>query len=269
MKSLWRYTVLVLATLIFVYPFLWMISVTLRPEEEIGGLGLWPKTWTLQNYATVFTKIPILRAFGNSLLVSLSVVVSVILFCSLVGYALSRLHFRGREAISNLVIFTMVLPFQLTLIPLYLLVVKLGWADTYLALIVPFMMSSFAILLFRQFFKSIPQDLIDAARIDGCSDLGIVFRIFWPLSIPAIITVGIISFMGIWNEVLWPLMVIHKQELMVMPQLVTLFALGGASEGQLGVQLAAATLLALPILIAYLFFQRYFIESLATTGLKE
>ena len=269
MKNFTRYAILAVATIIFIYPFLWMISATLKPEKEIGSLNLLSSHFTLDNYISVFAKIPILRAFGNSLFVAFCVVVSVLIFCSLVGYALSRLRFRGREALSNMIIFTMVLPFQLTLIPLYLLVVKLGWVDTFLAVIVPYMMSSFAIILFRQFFKSIPQDLIDAARIDGCSELGIIFRIFWPLSIPALITVGIIVFMGIWNEVLWPLMVIHKQDLMVMPQLVTLFTIGGASESRLGVQLAAATLLALPIIIAYLFFQRYFIESMATTGLKE
>ncbi len=269
MKKWLNYLVLLVSTVVFIYPFLWMISATLKPEKEIANLSLWPQHFTLQNYIAVFEKIPIVRAFGNSLIVAVSVVISVLIFCSWVGYALSRLRFRGRDALSNLIIFTMVLPFQLTLIPMYLLIVKLGWADTYLAVIAPYMMSSFAIILFRQFFKSIPQDLIDAARIDGCSEFRIIFQIFWPLSVPALITVGIIVFMGIWNEVLWPLMVIHKQKLMVMPQLVALFTIGGASENRLGVQLAAATLLALPILLAYLFFQRYFIESMATTGLKE
>ncbi len=269
MKSVIRYIILGLAAIIFIYPFFWMISATLKPEAEIGQLALIPSEITLQSYAKVFEKIPIIRAFGNSLLVATCVVSSVLLFGSMMGYALSRLKFRGRDALFNLILFTMVLPFQLTMIPLYLLIVKLGWVDTYLAVIVPYMISTFSIILFRQFFKSIPQDLIDAARIDGCSEMGILFRIFWPLSVPTLITVGIITFMGIWNEVLWPLLVIREQDLMVMPQLVTLFALGGAAESQLGVQLAAATLLALPLLIAYIFFQRYFIESMATTGLKE
>lgn len=268
MKAL-RYFALAIAALVFIYPFFWMIMATLKPEAEIGQLALIPSEFTLQSYAKVFEKIPIIRAFANSLLVAICVVASVLLFGSMTGYALSRLQFRGRDALFNLILFTMVLPFQLTMIPLYLLIVKLGWVDTYLAIIVPFMISNFAIILFRQFFKSVPEDLIDAARIDGCSELGILFRIFWPLSVPTLITVGIITFMGIWNEVLWPLLVIRQQDLMVMPQLVTLFALGGAAESQLGVQLAAATLLALPLLVAYLFFQRYFIESMATTGLKE
>ncbi len=116
---------------------------------------------------------------------------------------------------------------------------------------------------------SIPQDLIDAARIDGCNELQILFRVLWPNSVPALVTVGIITFMTAWNEVLWPLIVIRNEKLMTMPQLVTLFVVGGRAEAQLGVKLAAATLLALPIILAYAFFQRYFIQSMASTGLKE
>jgi ABC-type glycerol-3-phosphate transport system permease component len=130
-------------------------------------------------------------------------------------------------------------------------------------------MNALSIIMFRQYFKSIPQDLIDAARIDGCTELGIIFRILWPNAIPALVTVGIITFMASWNEVLWPLIVIRNEELMTMPQLVTLFAVGGRAESQLGVKLASATVLALPIVLAYLFFQKYFIQSMASTGIKE
>ena len=130
------------------------------------------------------------------------------------------------------------------------------------------MVSALAIIMFRQYFQNIPQDIIDAARIDGCGELRIIFQIIWPISLPTLVTVGIITFMTIWNEVLWPLIVIRERSLMTMPQLVTIFAVGGASESQLGVQLAAATLLALPVIIAYAFFQKYFIESVATSGLK-
>lgn len=246
-----------------------MLVATLRPENEIGQLSLLPSKLTLASYGQLLRKIPLLRAFANSLFVSFSVVMSVLVFASMAGFALSRLQFRGRELIFMLVILTMILPFQLTLIPLYILIVKLGWVDTYLALIVPYGITAFSVLLFRQAFKSIPQDVIDSARMDGASEFQILFRIFWPLSVPALITVSIITFMGIWNEVLWPIIVVRKTDLMVMPQLVALFVIGGAAESQLGVQLAAAALLALPIVIAYAFFQRYFIQSMASTGLKE
>ena len=133
------------------------------------------------------------------------------------GYALARLNFRGRHVIFAIMLFTMTLPFQITLIPQYILMVKFHWTETYLALIVPYFVNAFAIILFRQHFLTIPQDLVDAARIDGCSEAYILFRIFWPLSVPTLITVGIITFMTSWNEVLWPLIVIHERDMMTMP----------------------------------------------------
>lgn len=252
----------------FAYPFLWMISATLKPEIEIGEIGLWSSNFSLRSYKDVISKIPIGRALLNSLFVSSSVTFFVIIFGSIVGYALSRLRFFGRDFIFGIILFTMVIPFQITLIPMYILMVKFGWVDTYLSLIVPGMISTFGILLFRQFFRDIPQALVDAAKIDGCNDFQILFRIIWPLSKPVIITVGILSFMGSWNDVLWPLIVIRVQKLMTMPQLVTIFKIGGQAESQLGAQLAAATLLAIPIILVYAFFQRYFIESMSTSGLK-
>jgi ABC-type glycerol-3-phosphate transport system permease component len=186
----------------------------------------------------------------------------------MVGYALARLRFIGSRALYLLILFTMMIPFQIVLIPQYILMVKLGLTDTYVSLFAPTMMSAFSIILFRQFFLSIPQGLIDAARIDGATELTILFRLIWPLSRPVIVTVAILTFMTNWNEVLWPLLVVRERSLMTMPQIVTLFTIGGASEAHLGSLLAAATLLALPVIVAYAFFQRYFIESMASTGIK-
>lgn len=228
-----------------------------------------PSRLTLTHYEEVFEKIPIFRAFFNSLLVASSVTAGVLVFGSMVGYALSRLRFKGRNTVFIVIIFTMTLPFQITLIPLYVLMVKFHWVNTYWALIVPYIVSGFSIILFRQYFKTIPQDLIDAARIDGCNDFWILFRVIWPLSVPALITAGILTFMTTWNEVLWPLIVIRDRAFMTMPQLVAIFHIGGQAEARLGVKLAAAMLLALPIILAYSFFQKYFIESMASSGLKE
>ncbi len=263
-----KYLILLVGALVFAYPFLWMIASSLKPEIEIGRVGLWSDNYSLRSYELVFTKIPILRAFLNSLIVSLSATVSVVVFGSMVGYALARLRFLGNRLLFVLILFTMMIPFQITLIPQYILMVKLGWTDSYLGLIAPTTMSALSIVLFRQFFLAIPQALIDAARIDGCSDFAILFKIIWPLSKPVIITVALLTFMASWNEVLWPLIIVRERTLMTMPQIVTIFSMGGEAESQLGAILAAATLLALPVIIAYSFFQRYFIESMATTGLK-
>jgi ABC-type glycerol-3-phosphate transport system permease component len=193
----------------------------------------------------------------------------VLVFGSMVGYALAKHRFRGRNFLFYVIIFTMTLPFQITLIPNYILMVEFGWVNTFAALIIPAMLNAFAILLFRQHFMTIPQDLIDAAKIDGCNELRILFQVLWPISIPTLVTVGILTFMGSWNDVLWPIIVIRDENLMTMPQLVTLFSVGGRSMGQLSVKLASATMLALPIIITYLIFQKYFIQSMASSGLKE
>ena len=242
---------------------------SIAPENEIGNLTLLPKSLTLSSYSQMLDKIPISGAFINSLIVASSITIGVLIFGSMIGYALSKLVFKGRDLIFYIIIFTMTLPFQITLIPQYIIMVKFGWIDTYLALIVPYLINALSIIMFRQYFKSIPDSLIDAARIDGCNELQIIFRILWPNSMPAIITIGIITFMASWNEVLWPLIVIRDESLMTMPQLVTLFAVGGRAESQLGVKLASAVMLALPIVVAYLFFQKYFIQSMASTGIKE
>lgn len=256
------------AALSFLYPFYWMILASLTPEAQIGQLTLWPKDLTTGNYAQMFDKIPIWRSLFNSTVVAGLSTFGVLVFGSMTGYALAKLQFKGRELLFFIIIFTMTLPFQITLIPNYILMVEFRLVDTLSALVLPALNNAFAILMFRQAFKSIPDDLIHAARVDGCGELRIIFQILWPNIIPTLITVAIITFMNSWNDVLWPLIVIRNEQLMTMPQLVTLFAVGGRAEAQLGVKLAAAVLLALPIIVAYSIFQKYFIQSMASSGLK-
>jgi multiple sugar transport system permease protein len=252
----------------FLYPFFWMIMASLTPEKEIGMLTFFPDSITFTNYISMFSKIPIGRSLLNSMFVSSVVTFGVIMIGAMVGYALAKTKFTGRNFLFYLIIFTMTLPFQITLIPNYITIVKLGWVDQYTALIIPFLVNNFAILLFRQAFMSIPQALIDAARIDGCSEIRIIFQVLFPSIIPTIVTVGILTFMTTWNEVLWPLIVVRDEMVMTMPQLVTLFSVGGRADAQLGVKLASAVVLALPIMIAYSFFQKYFIQSMASSGIK-
>lgn len=269
MKRIIIYSILVLAAAIFLYPFIWMISASLSSEDGIRNLVLFPIDFTLDNYTSVFESIPIFSALFNSLIVACLVTLGVLVFGSLTGYALAKHRFKGRNVIFYLIIFTMTLPFQITLIPNYILMVKFHWVNTFAALIVPALMNAFAIILFRQHFMTIPNDLIDAAKMDGCSEMRILFQILWPNSIPTLITVGIITFMTSWNDVLWPIIVIRDEQLMTLPQLVTLYTVGGRSLAQMGLKLASATFLALPILTAYIIFQKYFIESMASSGLKE
>ena len=269
MKKIVFYLLLSLFAFAFLYPFLWMVSASLSEERSITNVTLWPVAFTLDHYIKLFQSIPISGAFLNSIFVATLVTFGVLVFSSMAGYALARHRFKGRNLLFYFLLFTLTLPFQLTLIPNYILMVQFGWTTSFAALIVPGLLNAFAILLFRQHFLSIPQDLIDAARIDGCNELRILFQVLWPVSVPTLITVGIITFMTTWNDVLWPIIVIREEKLMTMPQLVTLFAVGGRSMGQIGMKLASATLLAMPIIIAYLIFQKHFIQSMAASGQKE
>jgi multiple sugar transport system permease protein len=266
---LFMYGALLMAAITFLYPFIWMIGAAFSPESEIGKMTVWPSHSGWQNFRLMIKKIPIGRSLANSLVVAAFCTTLVMITGSTVGYALARMKFKGRQLIFYVIVFTMSLPFQITLIPNYITMVNLHLVDTFLALIIPFAVSAFAILMFRQAFQGLPQALIDAARLDGCNELGIIFRVLWPNIKPTLVTVAILTFIGSWNEVLWPLIVIRNEQLMTMPQLVTLFAVGGRADGQLGVKIAAAVLLALPVMIAFLFFQKHFIQSMVSTGLKD
>lgn len=263
------YAALTLAALSFIYPFIWMLGGAFAPSHEIGKMTLWPAHPTWGNFKSMFEKIPIGRSLINSLLVAVFTTSLVLVTGSTVGYALAKMRFKGRQFVFYVIVFTMSLPFQITLIPNYITMINLRLVDNYFALVIPFAVSAFAILMFRQAFQGLPQALIDAARLDGCSELGIIFRVLWPNIKPTIVTIAILTFIGSWNEVLWPLIVIRDEKLMTMPQLVTLFSVGGRADSQLGVKIAAALLLALPVMVAFLFFQKHFIQSMASTGLKD
>ena len=270
MKPLRRialYAALGAASITFIYPFLWMAATTLKPPLEIGTLSLVPAHPTLDNYRTMWARAPFGRALLNSVLVAAAITAAVLVLGSMAAYAMARLHFRGRPLLNAATVAVLLVPGQLTLIPLYTLIVQLGWIDTYAALIAPYLFNATAILMLRQFFLQIPQSLVDSARMDGMGELRILFTVFWPLAKPALAVVAIVTFMGACNEVLWPLLVVRDQHLMTLPQLLTVFALGGGA-GSIGVSLASAMVLVVPVVIAYAFLQRYFIESMAGTGIK-
>ena len=266
-KRIGLYVVLTLAALTFIYPFLWMASSTFKPPVEVGTLSLIPDHPTFDNYRTMWARAPFGRALLNSAFVATTITLAVLVFGSITAYAMARLNFRGRPVLNAATLAVLLVPGQLTLIPLYTLIVQLGLIDTYAALILPYLFNATAILMMRQFFLQIPQSLIDSARMDGMGELRILFTIFWPLSKPVLSIVAIFTFMGSWNEVLWPLLVVRDQHIMTLPQLLTVFALGGGA-GTVGVSLASAMVLVVPVVVAYAFLQRNFIESMAGAGVK-
>lgn len=261
------YALLAAAALTFIYPFLWMAASTFKPPAEVGDVGLLTAHPTLDNYRTMWARAPFGRALLNSVLVAGTITASVLVLGSVAAYALARLRFPGRAALNAATVAVLLVPGQLTLIPLYTLVVRLGWVDSYAALVTPYLFNATAVLMLRQFFLQVPQSLLDSARLDGMGELRILFTVVWPLARPVLATVAIFTFMGSWNEVLWPLLVVREQSLMTLPQLLTVFALGGGA-GSLGVSLAAAMVLVVPVVAAYAVLQRWFIESMAGTGTK-
>jgi multiple sugar transport system permease protein len=262
------YGLLLLAALTFLMPFLYMVSTSIKGPRELYSMNLIPQDPTLDNYRAVFTQIPIGRALFNSALVYGLQTVSVLVLSSIVGYALARLRFFGREFVFNVILLTMMIPGQLLLIPLYILIVRFGWTDSYQGLVVPGMISAFGIFMFRQHFLTIPQELIDAARVDGASDLTILFRIIWPLSIPVLITVGVFTFMGGWNDFLWPALVNRDIAYQTLTQMVTLYGIGGQAGGQVGAVMASTLIAVMPMIVVYLVFQRYYLQGVANTGVK-
>lgn len=190
-----------------------------------------------------------------------------LLFCSMLGYALAHLNFPGKKIIFGAVLGTLMIPGLVVFIPQFVLVVNMGLANTLAALILPFLVGPFGVFLMRQFFQGIPRDLVEAARIDGASEMGIFFRIMLPLAVPALATLGILTFLGSWNNFLWPLVVATTEKTYTLPVALALVSTG-QNQTDYGLLLAGACLVVLPILVVFLFFQRYFIQGIASTGIK-
>jgi len=249
-------------------PYLWMVSTSLMSELEVYRFPpqLIPVSFRWQNYREALTLLPFGRFFLNSLIISLGIALGQLFFCSLAAYAFSRIRFRYRDTIFSVLLSTMMIPTIVTMIPLYLIVDRLHWINTYWAMIVPFLTSVWGIFLLRQFFQTLPRDLEDAARIDGATSWTIYWKIILPLSRPALATLGIFSFLSSWKEFLWPLIVTNSMDMRPVEVGVALFHSVYITNWPY--QMAAAVVVMLPILIVFFFAQRYFIRGIALTGMK-
>ncbi len=266
------YVILSVGLIFMAFPYVWMVLASFKIPSEIYS-RFFPTRFTLEHYKMVFAggtsglQNPFIKSIFNSLVVSTTATVSVVFFGAITGYALARLQFRGRNFLNHFILFQMLFPAILFLIPRFLLMLSLQSINTYQGMFLPFLMNAWAIFLFTQFFKAIPQELIDAARIDGCSELRIVFRIMVPLSKSVTAIVAIFTFMTMWDEFLWYLIVTKEYDLMPLSVLLGLFTKGEYSSYP-GIQTAGATLLTLPILALFFLFRRYFSEGITMTGLK-
>lgn len=262
---------ILLAGLLFtLVPFAYVILTSFKPPSEIIRVppSFLPQAWTFQNYLTIFNdpKVPLARFYGNSLFVAVSRVVLTLFTSSLAGYVFAKYRFAGRTAAFGFVLAQLMIPFQIVMIPSYLILVKLGLVDTLWGLVIPSMVDAFGIFLMRQFIEQVPSELLDAGRIDGASEFGIYWRIVLPQLGPPLATLGIFTFMGTWNDYLWPLIVITTHENRTLPLLLTWYSTQHGSRP--GLTMAAAVLVLLPVLLAYMFFQRWIIGSVTHTGFK-
>lgn len=263
-----KWTVLVLAALFVMLPFVWMILTSFKTERDVFGhpLDLLPTHWTLSGYTGVWHDLPFARLFLNSVIFAGGVTIVSLLFDSLAAYALARLEFRGKTLAFYLVIATLMVPWEITLIPLFQTVYQLHWLNTYQGLIIPRATNAFGIFLLRQFFISVPRDLDEAARLDGASEFRIYWRILLPLAKPALATLAVFHFMYNWNDFLWPLVITSSTNMRNLPAGLTLFS--GQFVIQHGVLMAGATITLLPLAIAFFLAQRYFVSGITTTGIK-
>lgn len=265
------YLIAILGAMVTVLPFVWMIFSSFKSNAEIFSYPprLLPTSWSADAYARLWTERPFGTWYLNSLSVAALTTMAVLFFSSLAGFAFAKYEFRGRHALFLVLLGSSMIPFQLILIPLFVVVSRLGWVDTYAGLIVPFMAPAVGIFLMRQFISQIPDDLLHAARIDGATD----FRIYWlvvvPLLRPALGTLGILTFLGSWNSFLWPLVVIRDQARTTLPLGLRLLQASAAGQQvDYGVIMAAATLVSVPVIIVFLLMQRQFVSGLLSGGVK-
>jgi multiple sugar transport system permease protein len=263
------YAVLIAGLLVVVGPFLWMLLSSFKSEGEIRAdpPTWWPQHWTFSHYQDLFGKLNFPRYFLNSAIVATLVTAGNLLFCSLLGYALAKLDFPGRKALFLTVLGMLMVPGMVTFVPQFVLVSNLGLANSYAGLVLPFLAGPFGVFLMRQFLLSIPDDLIEAARVDGAGEWRIFWRIVLPLCKPALATLGILTFLASWNNFLWPLVVATTDDMYTLPVALALYSIG-QNRIYFGLLLAGAVVVVLPVLLVFLVLQRQFLRGIATTGLK-
>jgi multiple sugar transport system permease protein len=263
-----QYVLLTVVALTLLTPFVWMVSTSLKTEEYILSYNFIPRPASLDSYRELFDVMPMGRIFMNSILITVLGTVGQVLFSAMAAYAFARMQWRGRNVVFTLYLATMMVPSQVVIIPQFVLISKLGWVNSYQAMIVPALFSAYATFLTRQAFLTIPRDLEEAAIIDGANHLTIFFRVMLPLSKPVIATLSVFSFMALWNSYLWPLFVAREEKFMTLP--VALATLQGSNQSltEWNLVMAGAVIMLLPILIVYLLAQKWFVQGVVLSGIK-
>ena len=264
------YVALALVTFLMIFPLIIVVIVSFTPNAvtQTWPPKIIPIAWTLDNYTSLFQRLPIGRELLNTIVFAGAVTIISVFFDSLAAYGLSRVDFKGRGILLAVLIATMMIPAMALLIPVYKLLGSMGLVNSYLGIIIPRMADVGGIFLLRQFFISIPKDLDNAARIDGAGEFRIFAQIILPNAVPAILTVGMFNFMGNWNDLLWPLIMTSKPETRTITAGLAMLTGHGSSVTPYGVVMAGALISALPLLIVFFFVQKRFVEGIAMTGMK-
>ncbi len=259
---------LVIGAFIMLFPFIWMVSTSLKGPAEIlsGSLNIVPKEWRWENYPEAWQAQPFGRYFLNTIIIAVSTTVLQLTISAMAAYAFAFFRFPFKNAIFFTLLGTMMIPQQALLIPDYIILAKFRLIDTYAALIIPWCTSVYAIFFMRQFFLTLPKDLYDAAVVDGCGRFSFFWRILIPLSKPPLVTLGIFTFLGSWNSFIWPLIVTNSKSLRVLQVGLAYFLQESGTEW--GLLMAASTFSIVPLIIGYFIAQKKFVETSATTGLK-
>ncbi|PJJ65048.1 carbohydrate ABC transporter permease [Compostimonas suwonensis] len=267
-SNLWRHVALILGATTVVVPFLWMFTTSLQTRAETyTNTSVLPTSWHWENYVTAWQAAPFGQYYLNSAIMAAGIVAGHLVLDALAAYAFARLHFPFRNAIFVVLLAALLIPTFVTVIPAYALVADFGWIDSYAGLIVPRLADVFGIVLLRQYFSSIPLELEEAARIDGCSRIGIFVRIVVPLARPAFATLAIFSFLFAWNDFLWPLLVTNSDEMRTIQ--IGLTAFQGRYNTSWNYLMAGTLMATIPSLVVFLVFQRALIRGIATSGLKD
>ena len=265
----WLYAVLGAGLVVVLVPFAWMLTSSFKPEAEVRAVPptWWPETVTAENYDTLFTQLDFPTYFLNSVLVASAVTIGNMVFCSMLGYALAKLEFPGKRLVFGLVLATLMVPGVVTFVPLFVLTTNLGLSNTLTGMVLPFLAGPFGVFLMRQYILSLPDELIQAARVDGAGELRIFFSVIMPLCGPAIATLGILTFLTSWNNFLWPLVVAQTEDKYTLPVALALYAVG-QNATKYGLLLAGSVVVVVPVLIVFLVLQRHIMQGIAMTGIK-
>lgn len=272
-QSILRGIVLAIGAVLFLFPFYYMVigSLQAAPDTSLGGIFPHPGNLTVENYTNINERINLFSGLVNSGIFTGGVLLGTTVFGLLVGYALAVLEWRGRGAIFALALLVQVVPFQLLMIPLYVMIARdYGLGDTHLGMILPFAINSTAVIIFRQYFLQVPKELFDAARIDGAGEFRLLWQVAIPLVRPALLTVILLTFIGPWNEFLWPFLITKEASLQPLAVSLANFISNVASStsNPFGAMLAGAVVLAAPVVVLFIVFQRYFVSTDIGSGVK-